>query len=84
MTKVRTLINEDKILITAALLNVGATKVRVRKFANSFRVCIDSAFDRTDVIEALNNEGFRDVCGSPFTKFSFNQPHEIFVHRMVA
>lgn len=82
MVKVRTLIDTDKILITAALFNAGATKVRVRKFANSFRVCIDSSFDRETIIEALNNEGFRDACGSLFTKFSFNQPHEIFVHRM--
>lgn len=73
---VRTLTQSDKAILAIVLLDAGV-KARIRKIRIGFRVCFEG--EQTAVLVALNNNGFRDGCGSHFSHLSFNQPHEIFV-----
>lgn len=72
---VRTLTNDDKILLAAALLNAGV-KARIRKLHIGYRVVFDGSYDV--VASALNGEGFLAAGGEPFGKFSA-QGNQVFV-----
>ena len=76
-TYLRRLNDLDKSYLAVALANVGV-KARIRKFPRSFRICFEG--NQALVLSVLNSEGYRNAAGQEFSRFSFNQPHEIFVH----
>jgi hypothetical protein len=81
MNKVRTLNDADKALLALALLNADV-KARIRKFPTSLRVVFEGPFEPVQAV--LNENGFRFADGGLFTRFSFNQPNEVFVRFMAA
>jgi len=75
--RLRRLNDLDKSRLTVALTSAGV-KARIRKFSHSFRICFEG--EQSTVLQVLNSEGYRDAVGREFGRFSFNQPHEIFIH----
>jgi len=74
---VRYITKADKPLLAIVLLNAGV-KARLAVQRNCIRAVISGEFDRTGVVNALNEYGFRDAAGQAFTRISF-QGEQLFV-----